>query len=374
MDVVTLALAKKYVKDSLEGAGALKGDPFTYEDFTPDQLEQLKGQKGDKGSQGEKGDKGDQGPKGDNYVITKDDYNEIAKNISVPTKTSELNNDANFISSIKINGNEAQVSEGTVELELDIGNSTLGESVVSKQDVGGIPAGTTFDASTPITDIIKALLNAENQPEDTKVNIYYGVREAEPTSLEGLNSTQVDKKTLLSSGYTYKNITTNNERVVLAIPKSLALDCYQISVSGFGIDFNRKVIDDYIFYYDSPSTGSYRYIFKFEQEEIEEEPETQGSKIYKGISFNIPEDVNELTAVAIDRDTLLNSGYAYKNINTDYQRVILAIPKSYNLQCYQIAANGFGIGFEVLETDKYLIYYDSPSTGSYRYVYSFEEV
>lgn len=49
IDVVTLALAKKYTKESLAGAGALKGekgDPFTYDDFTPDQLLALKGENG----------------------------------------------------------------------------------------------------------------------------------------------------------------------------------------------------------------------------------------------------------------------------------------------------------------------------------------
>lgn len=39
-----------------------KGDPFTYEDFTPEQLEALRGPEG---PQGEKGDKGDKGAKGD---------------------------------------------------------------------------------------------------------------------------------------------------------------------------------------------------------------------------------------------------------------------------------------------------------------------
>ena len=49
IDVVTLALAKKYTKESLAGAGALKGekgDPFTYNDFTPEQLLALKGENG----------------------------------------------------------------------------------------------------------------------------------------------------------------------------------------------------------------------------------------------------------------------------------------------------------------------------------------
>lgn len=41
-----------------------KGDPFTYNDFTPDQLAALKGQKGDNGDQGIQGVAGPQGPVG----------------------------------------------------------------------------------------------------------------------------------------------------------------------------------------------------------------------------------------------------------------------------------------------------------------------
>ena len=54
----------------LQGAPGEKGDPFTYADFTTEQLASLKGEKGDKGDtgeqgpQGEKGDTGPQGPKG----------------------------------------------------------------------------------------------------------------------------------------------------------------------------------------------------------------------------------------------------------------------------------------------------------------------
>ena len=74
---------KKYVDDSIStieltpGPKGDKGDPFTYADFTPEQLAGLKGEKGDKGDTGEqgpqglqglqgpKGDTGEQGPKGD---------------------------------------------------------------------------------------------------------------------------------------------------------------------------------------------------------------------------------------------------------------------------------------------------------------------
>lgn len=49
----------------LQGATGEKGDAFTYEDFTPEQLAELKGEKGDTGETGPKGDKGDTGEKGD---------------------------------------------------------------------------------------------------------------------------------------------------------------------------------------------------------------------------------------------------------------------------------------------------------------------
>ena len=42
-----------------------QGEPFTYEDFTPEQLNKLKGPKGDTGPRGEQGPQGIQGPKGD---------------------------------------------------------------------------------------------------------------------------------------------------------------------------------------------------------------------------------------------------------------------------------------------------------------------
>ena len=48
-----------------EGPPGPKGDPFTYEDFTPEQLEGLKGPKGDTGPVGPQGLTGPVGPKGD---------------------------------------------------------------------------------------------------------------------------------------------------------------------------------------------------------------------------------------------------------------------------------------------------------------------
>ena len=59
-------------EQGIQGPAGPKGDAFTYSDFTPEQLESLKGPKGDKGEQGIQGPQGEQGiqgpagPKGDN--------------------------------------------------------------------------------------------------------------------------------------------------------------------------------------------------------------------------------------------------------------------------------------------------------------------
>lgn len=315
MDVVTLALAKKYTKESLEGKGALKGekgDPFTYADFTAAQLAGLKGAKGEdgkdglngesayqlavahgfsgsesewvaslkgeqgiqgetgltgeigpQGPQGPVGPQGKTGPKGDSYIITESDYDAIAAKVTVPVNTSELNNDSNFISEIKLNGESITNTDGVIDLQLGNLDTTLGEEIICGQAIGGISAGTVFSPDTTLADILKALLKTVEI--ESEGSIYYGVMNEIPTSITGLKSTAADRDTLLSSGYTYKNINTDDQRVVLAIPKSLGIECYEISVSGFGIGFDVLETDKYLIYYDSPSTGSYRYLYKFEE-------------------------------------------------------------------------------------------------------------
>ena len=309
IDVVTLALAKKYTKESLAGAGALKGekgDPFTYNDFTPEQLLALKGengidgksayqiavnngfvgteaewiaslkgetgpigpagpqgQTGETGATGPVGPQGEVGPKGDSYQITESDYAAIAGMISVPSKTSELTNDSNFVNDIKLNGEPVANQNGSIDLRLGNLDTTLGETITCNQTIGGISAGTTFSEDTTLTDIIRALLKIP--VVETDGAIYYGLSNDIPTSINGLTPVTIDRDTLLSSGYTYKNINTDNQRVVLAIPKSFGIVCYQISVSGFSIGFDSVETDKYIIYYDGLSTGSFRYVYSFEE-------------------------------------------------------------------------------------------------------------
>ena len=49
---------------AIKGDTGPKGEPFTYDDFTPEQLEGLKGPKGDTGPNGDTGPPGPIGPQG----------------------------------------------------------------------------------------------------------------------------------------------------------------------------------------------------------------------------------------------------------------------------------------------------------------------
>lgn len=60
-------------EQGLQGDKGEKGDPFTYDDFTAEQLAELKGEKGDKGEKGETGEAGKD-------AITDQTYNAESQN------------------------------------------------------------------------------------------------------------------------------------------------------------------------------------------------------------------------------------------------------------------------------------------------------
>ncbi len=75
MDMIAFAVAKKYIKDSLKGAGALKGDKG---DTGPQGAQGpigprgIQGEVGPQGPQGPAGPQGIQGPKGQDAKVTKE--------------------------------------------------------------------------------------------------------------------------------------------------------------------------------------------------------------------------------------------------------------------------------------------------------------
>lgn len=115
------SLQTKYENGDLKGEKGDKGEDGTmsFSDLTEEQKASLKGDKGDKGDTGEKGQDGTDGKDGYTPVKGVDYFTEddIAS-LNIPTKTSQLNNDSGYITTIP--------SEYVTETELDNVISNLG--------------------------------------------------------------------------------------------------------------------------------------------------------------------------------------------------------------------------------------------------------
>ena len=125
---------------------SMRGEPFTYEDFTPEQLAALKGPKGDKGDkgdrgeqgiqgekgeqgeQGEKGEKGEKGEDGESFTyadMTDEEKKDLANHIDIPNGSisedklsQEVKNKLNRGGGTSFSGNAADVTyEGVVDAE-----------------------------------------------------------------------------------------------------------------------------------------------------------------------------------------------------------------------------------------------------------------
>lgn len=72
-----------------DGAIGPKGDPFTYEDFTAEQLEGLRGPQGEPGPQGLQGPIGNIGPQGESAIISAVNAT-IDNNVGIPSVTVDL--------------------------------------------------------------------------------------------------------------------------------------------------------------------------------------------------------------------------------------------------------------------------------------------
>lgn len=117
--------------DNAIAAGQLKGDkgePFKYSDFTPEQLESLRGPQGKTGPKGQKGD---------SYILTENDKEEIASKVAVPTKTSELENDSDFVSDVNYihtDNNFTADEKKKLGALVNYDDATIKEQIAKKQD------------------------------------------------------------------------------------------------------------------------------------------------------------------------------------------------------------------------------------------------
>ena len=144
-----------------------KGDPFTYADFTEEQLAALKGEKGDKGDKGRDGLTTQVSVNGTTYTHT-NGLITLPNYPTVPTKISQLTNDSSFATETYVTNKiaEASLSGGEIDLSgyvtKELGNASQitfsdGQTFQAKLDAGtlkgdkgdkGDPgSGTTTDST-----------------------------------------------------------------------------------------------------------------------------------------------------------------------------------------------------------------------------------
>ena len=146
----------------LQGAPGEKGDPFTYADFTAEQLAALKGPKGEKGDTGEQGPKGEtgpQGPKGD-----KGDTGEQgpagADGVS-PTVSTSKSGKVTTITFVDATGTKtATINDGADGEKGDTGD-TGPAGANGYTPVRGTDYWTAADQEQIVSDVLAALPNAQ---------------------------------------------------------------------------------------------------------------------------------------------------------------------------------------------------------------------
>lgn len=83
-----------WYKTGSKGDQGEKGDAFTYDDFTPEQLEGLRGPQGPTGATGATGAQGPQGPQGEQGPSGTTDYNDLENKPTIPSALSDLDDDS----------------------------------------------------------------------------------------------------------------------------------------------------------------------------------------------------------------------------------------------------------------------------------------
>ena len=184
----------------------LKGEAFKYSDFTPEQLKSLTGPKGEQGDigpigpqgetgpAGQKGEEGPQGPKGDPF--TYDDFtSEEIEGLKKPA-TDAANELNKYLDIVKLPVVETPVSETTVAMDANkVYDITIGESLtitinaptdltVTNEYQGSFDTGATAPTVTFPADVIWAETPSVEANTHYEFNIrytggkYYGLVQA----------------------------------------------------------------------------------------------------------------------------------------------------------------------------------------------------
>lgn len=183
--------------ESLKGEKGDKGDPFTYDDFTEEQLALLKGEKGDKGDKGEqgeqgiRGEKGDKGDPGTGIEDVEDTLNEAINNANTAMEKAESAQEL------------AENAQNTANTANETANTakTTAENALSKAE--NHDHDERYYTQSEVDEIRSALETLINAKPDTLAALGITASAAELNHMKGVTSGvqgQLDNKLPLTGG------------------------------------------------------------------------------------------------------------------------------------------------------------------------------
>ena len=248
----------------VQGPPGPKGDPFTYEDFTQEQLAGLTGPQGIQGPKGEIGPRGPQGeagangPKGDpgkDYVLTDADKQEVVNMVLNTGELAQIQKDIADMKYVPIDitsfsGNLTKAKGDTIK-ERNL-SWTLNKDPVSQTFDGEALDVTVRSKSLTglsITSNTKFVLVVTDERGNTDEaasyiyfynKLYYGVVDDGAT---------IDADTIAKLSYKVQNgrgmnfdAKPNSQRIIFALPESYGTPSFKDAATGFQADMYR--LDD----------------------------------------------------------------------------------------------------------------------------------
>ena len=162
----------------------------------------IQGETGPKGDKGDTGAKGDTGPKGDKGDPGTTDYNELQNKPSIPSKTSDLSNDSNFVSDAsyvhtdsnytsaektKLSGiaTGAEVNQNAFAV-VQVGDSTLNAD--QKQDTLNLAAGSNVTLTPNVTTDTVTIAATDTTYSDATTSASGLMSATDKTKLNGIET------------------------------------------------------------------------------------------------------------------------------------------------------------------------------------------
>lgn len=203
------------VRDGLQGPPGPKGEPFKYEDFTPEQLEALRGpagrdghdgltgpkgdigprgEDGDTGPMGPRGEQGEQGPKGEPFRFEDFTTEQLEKlkgpkgdpgagaNVDLSVYPTKKDADNLYLKKVDLRNYLTMIGDPKYALKTEL-ESYLKTAAASNYYLSKLNAENTYATKTNLTDYVKK----------SEINQYTSNIQLTPEQIEKLKGPKGDK-------------------------------------------------------------------------------------------------------------------------------------------------------------------------------------